>query len=148
MKREKWILLRSYDSENHPVGENLPETTRIYRVKVVTAMLRAGVPLSKIDSFRELLEEHAFSLCSVSNLRQVLPFIHHEEMLRLKSEIQGKHVSFIFDGTTHVSEAMVIVLRYVNDEWVIKQNVARLMLLAKSLHGEEVARQIIIGTVY
>ena len=39
-------------------------------------------------------------------------------------------------------EAFVIVLRYV-DDWVIKQKVCRLMLLAKSITGEEVARQLV-----
>ena len=43
---------------------------------------------------------------------------------------------------THMCEAMVILLRYVN-EWEIKQKVCRLMLLAKSMTEEEVARQII-----
>ena len=37
----------------HPVGEGLPDSIRVYRVKVVTAMLKAGVPLSKIDIFRD-----------------------------------------------------------------------------------------------
>lgn len=40
-------------------------------------------------------------------------------------------------------EAMVVVLRYVTSDWQIKQKVGRLMLLAKSMTGEEVARQII-----
>ena len=43
---------------------------------------------------------------------------------------------------THMCEAMVILLCYVN-EWEIKQKVCRLMLLAKSMTEEEVARQII-----
>ena len=46
----------------HPVGEGLPDSMRVYRVKVVTVVLKAGVPPSKIDIFRDLLEEHAFSL--------------------------------------------------------------------------------------
>ena len=33
--------------------------------------------------------------------------------------------------------------RYLTDDWVIKQEVCRLMLLTKSLTGEEVAQQII-----
>ena len=53
--------LRAYDDSVHPVGERLPESTRVYRVNVVTAMLNAGVPIHKIDCFRSLLEEHAFS---------------------------------------------------------------------------------------
>ena len=36
-----------------------------------------------------------------------------------------------------------VVLRYVDDNWDIKQKVCHLMLLAKSLSGEEVARQLI-----
>ena len=39
-------------------------------------------------------------------------------------------------------EAMVVILHYI-DEWEIQQRVCRLMLLAKSMTGEEVARQLI-----
>ena len=107
-------------------------------------MLKAGVPLSKIDNFRDLLEDHGFSLTSSSNLRQLLPFILQEEMTQRKKEVDGKPVSIIFDGTTYVCEAMVVVLRYARSDWVIKQSVCRLMLLAKSMSGEEIARQIIM----
>ncbi len=55
----------------------------------------------------------------------------------------GKQVSLIFDGTTHVAEAMVVVLRFIDDGWIIHQRVVRLMLLAKSMTGEEVARQLV-----
>ena len=39
---------------------------------------------------------------------------------------------------------MVIVLRFIDADWQIQQHVVRLMLLAKSLTGEEVARQLIM----
>ena len=71
-----------------------------------------------------------------------MPFILETEINWLKESICGKCVSIIFDGTTHVCEALVIVLRYTED-WVVKQHVCRLMLLAKSLTGEELARQLI-----
>ena len=135
--------LQAYSSKHHPVGENLPESTRIYRVKVVTAFLKAGVPLSKVDSFRDILEERAFSLCDSSKLRQLIPFILDKEIQDIKRATEGKSVAVIFDGTTHVCEAMVVVLRYVDDDWQIKQQVCRLMLVAKSMTGEEVARQLI-----
>ena len=64
-------------------------------------------------------------------------------MTKVKNDINGKCVSVIFDGTTHVCEAMVII-RFIDDEWCIQQRVARLMLLAKSMVGEEVARQLIV----
>ena len=84
------------------MGETLPDSTRVYRVKVVTAMLKAGVPLSKIDSFRDLLEEHGYSLSSSTHLRQLMPFILQEEIALIKQEINGKHLSIVFDGMTHV----------------------------------------------
>ena len=61
----------------------------------------------------------------------------------MKSEIKGRPISIIFDGTTHVCEAMVIVLRFIDNEWTIQQRVGRLTLLAKSMRGEEVAQQIV-----
>ena len=43
-------------------------------------------------------------------------------------------------------EAMVIVLQYITDDWTIKQCVCKLMLLVKSMTGEEIAQQIILST--
>ncbi len=134
--------LKRYD-EVHPSGEMLPVSTRVYRVNVVTALLKAGVSLNKLDSFREIFEENAFALSDSSHLRRLIPFILQDEMSKLKKDIRGKNVAIIYDGTTHVCEAFVIVLRYVDDDWVIKQRVCRLMLLAKSITGEELARQLI-----
>ena len=135
--------LKVYDKSIHPVGETLPDSVRIRRVKVVMALLKAGVPLAKVDCFRELLEENSTALTSATNLRQLVPFILHEEMQKIKGEIDGRPVSIIFDGTTHVCEAMVIVLCFIGEKWKIQQRVCRLMLLTKSMSGEEVARQLV-----
>ena len=37
--------LKQYDEQEHPSGEHLPEAQRVYRIKVVTAFLKAGVHL-------------------------------------------------------------------------------------------------------
>lgn len=137
-------MLKKYDAEKHPVGEKIPDDVRVFRIKVVRCFLKAGVPLAKVDFFRELFEENAFRLTHSSNLYQLIPFIHEEQNTSIKSDINGKNVSVIFDGTTHVCEAMVVVLRFVDDNWCLQQRVVRLMLLAKSLKGEEVARQLIM----
>ena len=133
--------LKRFDKEHHPAGETLPVSMRVYRIKVVTSMLKAGVPLAKIDCFRDLLEGSGYALTNSSNLRQLVPFILEEEIASLKQDINGKHVSIIFDGTTHVCEAMVVLVCYVSSDWVIRQKVCRLM--EKSMSGEELARQII-----
>ena len=45
------VALSAYEKEVHPTGETLPEAQKVYRVKVVTTFLKAGVPLSKIEHF-------------------------------------------------------------------------------------------------
>ena len=42
--------LKLFDHECHPAGETLPDTTRVYQVKVVTAMLKAGVALVRLTA--------------------------------------------------------------------------------------------------
>ena len=116
----------------------------MYRVKVETAMLKAGVPLSKVDLFRDLHEEHGYALTSSTNLRQLIPFIHQEELSRIKLDILNQPSSIIFDGTTHICEAFIVVLRYLTDDWKLKQCVGQLKLLAKTMTGEEIAQQIIV----
>ena len=53
--------LRKYNEEVHSRSETLPEQ-QVFRVKVVKTFLEAGVPLSKVSHFRELLEETGFVL--------------------------------------------------------------------------------------
>ena len=49
-KRDRNIadMLKKYDADVHPSGETLPEAVRVYRVKVLTNFLKAGVPLDNI----------------------------------------------------------------------------------------------------
>ena len=42
-----------------------------------------------------------------------IPFIQ-TEVEHMKREIQGLHVSMIFDGLTHVEEALAIVVRFID----------------------------------
>ena len=40
----------AYDEEAHLAGGMMPIVQQVYRIKVVTAFLRVGIPLNKIDS--------------------------------------------------------------------------------------------------
>ncbi len=135
--------LKRTDEHDHPRGESLPTDQRVFRVKVVRTFLRAAVPLSKLDVFRELLEETGFRLPDRRYLSDIVPLIHQQELELLKSEIQGKHLSVVFDGTTRFGEAMAVLVRYVSDDWCIQQRLLCLQLLTKSMTGEEVARELI-----
>ena len=89
------------------------------------------------------MEENGYALSSSQDLRELIPPILCEERRKISEEISQRPVSLIFDGTTHVAEAVVVILRFVDDQWTIQQRVVRLMLLAKSVNGEELAREII-----
>lgn len=53
--------LTAYDKSVHPPkGETLTEEKRVYRVQVLTTLLKAGVAISKLDCFREILEAGSF----------------------------------------------------------------------------------------
>ena len=118
-------VLKVYNREVYPIGETLPDKVRVHRVKVVRAMLKAGIPISKVDSFRDVLEDNSLSLTRACNLEQLLPFILHQEVAALKEIIAL--VSIILNGTTHICEAMVIILQFMDDNWHLQQHVCRLI---------------------
>ena len=93
-----------------------------------------------------MLEESAFSLSSSQHMRDLIPFILSNEQKRIREELQAKKISVIFDGTTHVAEAMVIIVRYVSTDWKICQRLVSVLLVTKSMCGEEVAHEL-IGTL-
>ena len=125
--------MKNYDKEVHPKGKMLSNNQRVFRVRVLKTLLKAGVPLKRMDDFRELLEEGGYRLTSVPNMRQLIPFVR-------KEEISGHNVSVIFDGTTRLGEALAIVVRFITADWEIKQRLVRLQLIAKSLKGDELAK--------
>ena len=66
--------IAKYDDKNHPKGETLPSTTKLFRVKFVKAFLK-----SRAEYFRDLFEEVGYPLTSSSNMRQLIPFILEQE---------------------------------------------------------------------
>ena len=56
------IALKAHNAKDLVLGEHLPEAQQVFRVKVVSAFLRARVPLSKLQFFKELLEEGRYRL--------------------------------------------------------------------------------------
>ena len=72
--------------------------------------LKAGVPLNKIDCFCDFLEESSYWLSSNHHLAETISMICQQEAEKVHSGISGKNIAMIFDGTTHVCEAMVIIV--------------------------------------
>lgn len=97
--------------------------------------MKAEVPLNKIDCFRELLEEEAFSLTSSRNLSDLIDVIAKDEMKKVKQELKRRDVSITFDRTTHVAKALNIILHFVT-EWKVEQRLVRLFLVTNLRMGK------------
>ncbi len=119
-------------------------------MKVLTTSLRTGVPINKIDEFRDLLKENAVRLAG-RPMSDLIPFVLNEELRQIKAEIVGLPVAAIFDGTSRLGEALAIILRFVDRSTLtIHQRLVRVQLLTKSMTGEEVARELlsVLSTEY
>ena len=107
--------LAVHNEETRMVGGTLTENTQVFCVKVVSTFMRAGVPLNKLDVFRELFEENRYRLTGKRNLFDLIPFIQKHEVSAISEEINGKDLSVCFDGTTRLGEALAIVVCYIDD---------------------------------
>lgn len=102
------LALNAHNSHNHLEGECLPVDQQVYRVKVVSALLKAGVSINKLSCFREILEENALWLTNRSHMANLIPFILEREKSKLKEEIGDRFVSACCDGRTRLGEAIAI----------------------------------------
>ena len=128
-KRDQSLLtfLRRKDEEDNPKGETLPEDMRLFRFDLVEAFLSAGIPLSKIDHLRSFLEKYGHRLTAHGHLSQMIPSIIEKEKETLKTELSlVDGCSVIFNGSTKLGEALVIVVRFVGDEWNVQRRLIRL----------------------
>ena len=136
-------VLKAYDQQVHLKGSaSVSMDARVYRVRVVEQFLKSGIPMSKIDSLRPLLEEGSHRLTHSSHLSEYIPVVYSEEKKGIKNEVEGRDVSVIFDGSTRLGEALGIVLRFFS-EGCIKQRLVKIAMLSKPLTGEELAREIL-----
>ena len=72
----------------------------------------------------------------------LFPLLLKQEKEKIHAEVAGTFVSAIFDGTTRFGEALAICLRFVQDG-KLEQRLVRLLLLAKSVTGDELARELL-----
>ena len=147
--REEGIVtaLKRQDALLHPVGENLSQQLRLFRIEVVETLLRGGIPLSKADVLRPLLEKHGFRLTTRSHLSELVPFVLGTEIGAVKEELfpsgpdaRSRFVSVIFDGSTRLGEAIAVILRFVDENWRIQQRLVRIDVVARSVTGVALAQ--------
>ena len=70
--------------------------------------------------------------------------IRQREIDLVKFEVAANSAfSVIFDGSTRLGEALVIVVRYIDKDWNIQQRLLKLEVLANSMNAEELAQRLI-----
>ena len=117
---------------------------RVYRYELVEALLKAGIPMSKVDIMRPFLEKYGHRLTSRTHLAEFVPLILKKEKDTVKSEISTNDgFSVIFDGSTRLGEALAIVVRFVDNQWNVHQRLIKLEVLTKSLNAEQLAQRLI-----
>ena len=102
--------------------------------------------LNKLDVFRDILEDGGgYRLAGRCPMSDLIPFILSEEKCKLREEVNGKDVAVIFDGTSRLGKALLVLLRFMDvDSWSLQQRLVRVQLLAKSMCGDEIAHELII----
>ena len=66
----------------------MDDSTIMRRTNVVEAMLKAGIPLAKVDYLRPLLEANNSRLTFSTHLAQIIPFLLEPEKAKLKEEVK------------------------------------------------------------
>ena len=102
----------------------------------MTAFLKSGIPLQKIDGLREVLEAGGYRLTDARGMRDLVPFVHARktnEGNKIKEELSEKSVSAIFDGTTRLGEAFAIVLLF----YIRRQNYAEINQASNACKANE-----------
>ena len=115
----------------HPSGSTFPADIRLFRFEIVEFGLTGGIPLSKVDFLRPLLERYGHRLTHSTNLREIIPAVLEKEKEKLRSELETvKEAGVIFDGTARMGEALAIVIRFEQEDFKLTQRLIQFELLA------------------
>lgn len=78
-KLKEQAIAEALSREKTRQDSTLPLAQQAYRQEVVEEFLKAGIPISKIDKLRSLLEKNGHRLTSSSNLAQYITLIFKQE---------------------------------------------------------------------
>jgi hypothetical protein len=139
----KTFLHEYYTNHPNEAMAGVSQEDKLYRYRVVEAMLAAGVAIEKVDQLRPLLERAQNSLTDSHHLKVFIPKIETREIEKLIEEAAGQRVTIIFDGTTRLGEALVILLRWIPADFAkVEQRLIAFRTTFKHTSGAELAQLI------
>ena len=143
-KLREQTIVEALSREKSQKDSTLPLTER---QEVVEEFLKAGIPIHKIDTLRPLLEKNGYRLTGSSNLGQYISLIFKQETERVKQELSlpgsadgTRDVSVIFDRSTRQGEAIAIIVRFINDNWMISQRLAQIQWRIMSCRASRLSK--------
>ena len=136
---EKWFK----NNDNVAGIKNVGIENNLFRIQAVYHFLKAGIPLSGIDSLRTWLEEGFDKKLVVSNrLRSFIPVIASSEDDSIKALIKEcVYCTVIFDGTTRVDEILCIVFRFVTTDFKILHKLVSLKRYDSCKSSEQLSQE-------
>lgn len=66
----------------------------------------------------------------------LFPVIRREETKTKQEELNGREISIMFDGTTSLGEVLVVIVRFLDNEWTMQQRFIRFPWVERSLNRE------------
>ena len=137
-------FLHDYYAENpDEIMASVSAEDKLYRYRVVESMLHGGIAINKVDDLRPLLERANNSLTDSSHLKMFIPKIETREVELLVKEAAGQRVTIIFDGTTRLGEALVILIRWIPADFSrVEQRLIAFRTTFKHTSGAELAQLI------
>jgi hypothetical protein len=103
--------------ESVPIGSGatLSQDHNCWRLSVLHTVLKAGIPVAKIDDLREILELYSpHALTHSSHMAKMIPALLKSMKAKTEGLIKGRKVVILFDGTPHIGEVLSIVVRFWN----------------------------------
>ena len=76
----------------------MPIEHHVYRVSVLTAFLKAGIPMNKLSCFRSLMEMNGLRLTDRSHMANLIPFVLENEKTQLKLELGTKDIAVVLEA--------------------------------------------------
>ena len=100
-----------------------------FRLATLEILMGNGIALAKLDNkergLKHALEMGGYQLPGRRGMSELIPVCQALQRKRVHRAITGEDVSVIFDGTTHVGEALCIVVRHVDADLNVIQLLIR-----------------------
>lgn len=134
VKRQQELVVADDAKRHRP---NVAAEATAARIGTVRMLLRLGVPLVKTRDaeFLARLQGEGPSLGGYEGLREVLPWLHEQQVDQLRKFLSGRKHAFIFDGTKVNRHIEVQLVRAVSDTGDIEERCAGLTAVTRSMSG-------------